>query len=72
MAELAKFINAKLSQTEKFKTVELVPTTNGDYSVYDGQSFIGNFSPRGMECWGGQISNELCCLLQEFYSEYQQ
>lgn len=72
MSKLAKFINSQLSLTEKFKAVELVKSTKGDYTVYNGQSFIGNFNPAKMQCWGGQISNELCALLQEFTGQYQQ
>lgn len=71
MSKLAKFINAKLSQTSNYKNVELVKSTKGDYTVYNGQSFVGNFNPAKMECWGGQISNELCALLQEFTGQYQ-
>lgn len=71
MSKLAKFINAKLSETKKFKNVELVASTKGDYSIYNGNSFAGNFNPSRMECWGGQISNELCALLQEFTGQYQ-
>ena len=70
MSKLAKFINSQLSLTEKFKAVELVKSTKGDYTVYNGQSFAGNFNPYRMECWGG-ISNELCALLQDFTSQYQ-
>ena len=72
MSKLASFINSKLSETSKFKAVELVKSTKGDYVVYNGQSFVGNFNPYKMECWGGQISNELCALLQDFASQYQQ
>lgn len=71
MSKLAKFINAKLSQTSNYKNVELVKSTKGDYTVYNGQSFVGNFNPYKMECWG-QISNELCAVLQDFASQYQQ
>lgn len=71
MSKLAKFVNAKLSQTEKFKNVELVASTKGDYSIYNGNSFAGNFNPYRMECWGG-VSNELCAVLQDLASQYQQ
>lgn len=70
MSKFAKFVNAKLAKTA-FKGVELVKSTNGNYIVYNGNSFIGNFSPRLMECTGGQISNSLCATLQDFASQYQ-
>lgn len=71
MSKFAKFVNAKLVETGKFKAVELVKSTKGDYAVYNGQSLVGNFNPAKMQCWGGQISNELCALLQEFTGQYQ-
>lgn len=66
---LVSFVNTKLEANEDFAAFWVDENGIDSWNVYQENSYVGQFDPVKMECWGG-CSNELCAALQRAVSEF--